>query len=68
MAAEKRPWSRRFPLGRLCTPEDNRGRAAVYLASDDAAFVTGIVAAGRWRQDGRLRIGAAVGGQAGKPA
>jgi 3-oxoacyl-[acyl-carrier protein] reductase len=31
-----------IPLGRLCTPEDIAG-AAVYLASDDAAFVTGVV-------------------------
>ncbi len=30
------------PLGRLCTPEDIAA-AAVYLASDDAAFVTGII-------------------------
>lgn len=30
------------PLGRLCAPPDVAG-AAVYLASDDAAFVTGIV-------------------------
>ena len=31
-----------IPLGRLCEPEDIAG-AAVYLASDDAAFVTGVV-------------------------
>jgi 3-oxoacyl-[acyl-carrier protein] reductase len=31
-----------IPLGRLCTPEDIAG-AALYLASDDAAFVTGVV-------------------------
>lgn len=31
-----------IPLGRLCEPDDIAG-AAVYLASDDASFVTGIV-------------------------
>ncbi len=31
-----------IPLGRLCTPEDIAA-AAVYLASDDAAFVTGAI-------------------------
>jgi 3-oxoacyl-[acyl-carrier protein] reductase len=31
-----------IPLGRLCTPEDIAA-AAVYLASDDAAFVTGTI-------------------------
>jgi 3-oxoacyl-[acyl-carrier protein] reductase len=31
-----------FPLGRLCEPDDIAG-AAVYLASEDARFVTGIV-------------------------
>jgi 3-oxoacyl-[acyl-carrier protein] reductase len=31
-----------IPLGRLCTPEDIAG-AAVYLASDEAAFVTGVI-------------------------
>jgi len=30
----------RIPLGRLCTPEDV-ARAAVYLASDDASYITG---------------------------
>ena len=30
------------PLGRLCTPEDIAA-AAVFLASDDAAFVTGVI-------------------------
>jgi 3-oxoacyl-[acyl-carrier protein] reductase len=31
-----------IPLGRLCEPEDVAG-AALYLASDDAVFVTGVV-------------------------
>jgi len=31
-----------IPLGRLCEPEDIAG-AAVYLASDDASYVTGVV-------------------------
>jgi 3-oxoacyl-[acyl-carrier protein] reductase len=31
-----------IPLGRLCTPEDI-ANAAVYLASDEAAFVTGVI-------------------------
>jgi len=31
-----------IPLGRLCTPEDV-ANAMVYLASDEAAFVTGVV-------------------------
>lgn len=31
-----------IPLGRLCTPEDIAS-AAVYLASDEAAFVTGVI-------------------------
>lgn len=31
-----------IPLGRLCTPEDIAA-AAVYLASDEAAFITGVV-------------------------
>jgi len=31
-----------IPLGRLCTPGDIVS-AAVYLASDDASFVTGVV-------------------------
>jgi 3-oxoacyl-[acyl-carrier protein] reductase len=30
------------PLGRLCAPDDVAG-AALYLASDDAAFVTGVI-------------------------
>jgi NAD(P)-dependent dehydrogenase (short-subunit alcohol dehydrogenase family) len=29
------------PLGRIGTPAD-RGKAAVFLASDDSAYVTGI--------------------------
>ena len=39
--AEKR-LAETIPLGRLCEPDDIAG-AAVYLASDDAAFVTGVV-------------------------
>ena len=31
-----------IPLGRLCTPEDI-ANAAVYLASDEAAFITGVI-------------------------
>jgi len=31
-----------IPLGRLCTPEDVAA-AAVFLASDDAAFLTGVI-------------------------
>jgi 3-oxoacyl-[acyl-carrier protein] reductase len=31
-----------IPLGRLCSPNDIAG-AALYLASDDAAFVTGVI-------------------------
>jgi 3-oxoacyl-[acyl-carrier protein] reductase len=31
-----------IPLGRLCAPDDIAG-AAVYLASEDAAFVTGVI-------------------------
>jgi 3-oxoacyl-[acyl-carrier protein] reductase len=30
-----------IPLGRLCEPEDI-GAAAAFLASDDAAFITGV--------------------------
>jgi len=38
---EVRPYlEHRIPLGRLCTPEDV-GRTAVFLASDDAAYITG---------------------------
>ena len=40
-AAEK-SLAETIPLGRLCTPEDIAA-AAVYLASDDAVFVTGVV-------------------------
>ena len=42
-----------IPLGRLSTPEDIAS-AAVYLASDEAAFVTGVmlpVDGGRWWAD-----------------
>jgi sorbitol-6-phosphate 2-dehydrogenase len=36
-----RPYlEQRIPVGRLCTPEDV-GRSAVFLASDDAAYITG---------------------------
>jgi NAD(P)-dependent dehydrogenase (short-subunit alcohol dehydrogenase family) len=40
---------RRTPMGRLGTPDDV-ARAAVFLASDDAAFVTGetLVSDGGW--------------------
>lgn len=31
-----------IPLGRLCAPDD-LAHAMVYLASDEAAFVTGVV-------------------------
>jgi len=31
-----------IPLGRLCTPDDIAA-AAVFLASDDAVFITGVV-------------------------
>jgi 3-hydroxybutyrate dehydrogenase len=38
---EVRPYlEHRIPVGRLCTPEDV-GRTAVFLASDDAAYITG---------------------------
>ncbi len=38
---EVRPYMEsRVPMGRLCTPEDV-ARAAVFLASDDAAYITG---------------------------
>ena len=30
----------KIPMGRLCTPEDV-ARAAVFLASDEAAYITG---------------------------
>ncbi len=31
-----------IPLGRLCEPED-MANAALYLASDEAAFITGVI-------------------------
>ena len=38
---EVRPYlESKIPLGRLCTPEDVAG-AAVFLASDAAAYITG---------------------------
>ena len=38
---EVRPYlEKRIPLGRLCTPEDV-ARVAVFLASDEAAYITG---------------------------
>lgn len=38
---EVRPYmENKIPLGRLCTPEDV-ARAAVFLASDDASYITG---------------------------
>jgi sorbitol-6-phosphate 2-dehydrogenase len=38
---EVRPYlERRVPMGRLCTPEDV-ARAAIFLASDDSAYLTG---------------------------
>ena len=39
--SEVRPYlESKIPAGRLCTPEDV-ARTAVFLASDDAAFITG---------------------------
>jgi len=39
-AAVQRAFAAQHPLGRICEPEDV-ARAALFLASDDAAFVTG---------------------------
>jgi 3(or 17)beta-hydroxysteroid dehydrogenase len=46
------------PIGRLGTPDDI-GKGIVFLASDDAAFMTGGRARGRWRADGAVTRGAA---------
>lgn len=37
----KRNFLKPIPMGRFCTPED-MGAAALYLASDDASFITGV--------------------------
>ena len=39
-AAVRPAFEAKHPLGRICTPEEV-ARAALYLASDDSAFVTG---------------------------
>ena len=40
-AAARRRWEGKHPLGRIATP-DEVARAILFLASDDAAFITGV--------------------------
>lgn len=41
IARRKKQFEAGIPLGRLCAPSDV-ANAALYLASDEAAFITGI--------------------------